>query len=79
MGNTAETDAVINYNFVSPGPLWDMTNGADNNAMITLVNNYLYPLVSSYQLKGPLVNGQPSNPKYHDVLRKDLILKILNI
>lgn len=76
LGNTAETNVVINYNFTSPGAPWNMTNAIDDMAMVTLVNNYLFYLVSSYHLKGPLVNGQPSNPKYHSTQRKDVILKV---
>ncbi|SHF71094.1 chondroitinase family polysaccharide lyase [Chryseobacterium vrystaatense] len=75
-GNNAETNVVNNYDFNAPGPVWNMTNGTDNGAMVTLVNNHLLYLVMSYHLKGPLVNGQPSNPKYHSAAGKDLILKI---
>lgn len=75
-GNTAETNVVNNYNFSSPGPVWNMTNGTDHGAMVTLVNNHLFYLVMAYHLKGSLINGQPSNPKYHSTALKDLILKV---
>jgi chondroitin-sulfate-ABC endolyase/exolyase len=75
-GNTAETNVNNNYNFISPGALWNMTDGADNQDFINLVNNHLFYLVMSYHLKGPIINGQPSNPKYHSQQLKVLILKI---
>ncbi|SHF82999.1 chondroitinase family polysaccharide lyase [Chryseobacterium sp. OV279] len=75
-GNTAETNVVNNYNFNAPESAWNMTNGTDNGAMVTLVNNHLFYLVMAYHLKGPVINGLPSNPKYHSTALKNLILKV---
>ncbi|NIF05810.1 T9SS type A sorting domain-containing protein [Chryseobacterium sp. Tr-659] len=74
--NTVESTINSNYNFTNPGPAWDMTNSSDENAFTNLVNNNLFYLVMAYHLKGPIVNGQPSNPKYHSIQLKDLILKV---
>ncbi|WP_051891357.1 chondroitinase family polysaccharide lyase [Chryseobacterium sp. JM1] len=72
----AENYVNTNINFTAPGPVWNMTNSTDNGAAISLVRNQLFYLVMGYHLKGPLVNGQPSNTKYHNPNLKQLILKV---
>jgi len=74
--NSVESTINNNYNFDSPGAAWNMVNSSDESALISLVNSNLFYLVMAYHLKGPIVNGQPSNPKYHSPQLKELILKV---
>lgn len=74
--NSAENYINANINFASPGPVWNMTNDADDQAFTSLMRNQLFYLVMAYQLKGKIVNGQPSNIKYHNPQLKELILKV---
>lgn len=76
LAGNVESTINNNYNFDAPGAAWNMTNTSDESAFISLVNNNLFYLVMAYNLKGPIVNGQPSNPKYHNPQLKDLILKV---
>jgi chondroitin-sulfate-ABC endolyase/exolyase len=75
---TVQANLVTAYNLDNPGAVWNLVNSADDVAFYQLANNYLYPLVLAYQLKGSIVNGLPSNSKYHDEDLKALILKIFN-
>lgn len=74
--NNVESTINTNYNFAAPGAAWNMANSSDESAFINLVNNNLFFLVMAYHLKGPIVNGQPSNPKYHSPQLKSLILNV---
>jgi len=74
--NSVESTINNTYNFDAPGAAWNMANSSDESALINLVNNNLFYLVMAYHLKGPIVNGQPSNPKYHSPQLKELILKV---
>ncbi|WP_080778457.1 polysaccharide lyase family 8 super-sandwich domain-containing protein [Chryseobacterium phocaeense] len=65
-----------NINFSSPGPVWNLTNSTDDATFINLVRNQLYNMVVTYNLKGPLVNGAPSNQRYKDPALKNQILNL---
>lgn len=74
----AETAINTSINFAQPGAPWVMTNDSDDGAFTNLVRNQLFYLVMAYQLKGPIVNGQPSNTRYHDPQLKNLIINVFN-
>lgn len=73
-GNAAEV-RISSYDFSNLTP-WDFNVNTDQAAFVNLVNTNLFPLVSSYWIKGAPVNGQPSNADYQSPALKATILKI---
>lgn len=63
------------YDFTNPGPAWNFTVSADQNAYQVLVEQKLIRLVFLYQLKG---SATSPNPDYHSTALRDLILTLFN-
>ncbi|WP_369617006.1 polysaccharide lyase family 8 super-sandwich domain-containing protein [Flavobacterium sp. CFS9] len=63
------------YDFTNPGPAWNFTVSADQNAYQVLVEQKLIRLVFLYQLKG---SATSPNPDYHSTALRDAILALFN-
>ncbi|MEY8760063.1 chondroitinase family polysaccharide lyase [Chryseobacterium tongliaoense] len=63
----------------NPGPVWDIVNNNnDKSALRNTVETQLIRLVFPYCIKGPIVNGNPSNSNYHNPQLLAQIIKVFD-
>ncbi|WP_409416546.1 chondroitinase family polysaccharide lyase [Flavobacterium sp. PS2] len=75
LSNGIAAKNLSSYNFANPGPVWNFTVSADQNAYQVLVEQKLIRLVFLYQLKG---SSTTPNPDYHSPALRDMILSLFN-